>query len=323
MSKRILVTGGAGFIGSHLIDKLLNLNFEVASLDAKISFIDNPKYYKKCLKLRENYLKTPSKTYLVDIRNEEKVKKAINDFKPEVIAHLAALPLTRIAEKYNHDLVSINLNGSINVLRAFEKSKARRIIYTSSSMVYGYSRNGPQLEDCILNPENLYGATKAAGEYFVKQSKKEWVIVRPTSVYGFTDCANRVTQLLLDAAIFKKPVWLMEGETLDFSYVDDVVDGFIKCITLQQSVGHTFNISRGEGRKVRDFAEIVRNYFSDFEYEVRKPATKKIWKGSLDITKARKLLKFDPKYNIEDGIKKTIELTKEFKLFNFEKVQNI
>lgn len=320
MSKRIFITGGAGFIGSHLINKLLDMNFEVASLDKNLSFIDNSKYYQRCRKLRKKYLKKPSKTYLADIRNEASVKKAIEDFRPEIIVHLAGLPMARVLEKYNDDMISINLYGSLNVLKAFEKSKAEKLIYTSSSMVYGHFRKGPhQPEDSILSPENSYGATKAVGEYFVKLSAKEWVIVRPTSVYGFTDCANRVTQLLIDAAICKKKAWLVKGETLDFSYIDDVVDGFIKSITLPQAVGKTFNISRGERRTVSEFAEILRNYFPEFKCEIRNPDSKQVWRGSLDITKARKVLKFDPKYNIEAGIKKTLELIKEYNFYNFEK----
>lgn len=317
MKKRIFVTGGEGFIGSHLIDKLLSLNFETASFDARLNFIDNPKYHQKCLKLRKKYLKKPSKKYFGDIRNKTQLKKAILDFNPEIIVHLAALPMARVADHYSRDMISINVYGTHNLISEFEKSKAQKLIYTSSSMVYGHFRNPPIKENSILTPENSYGAAKAAGEYFIKLSKKEWVIVRPTSVYGFTDCADRVTQLLMDAAVYKKPAWIVKGETLDFSYIDDTVDGFVKCITLPQAVGNTFNISRGEGRAVSDFAEILKRYFPDFNYEIRNPDDQQIWRGSLDITKAKKILGFEPKYGIEKGIAKTLEQIKKHNFYNF------
>src|SRR5438105_12085273 len=115
-------------------------------------------------------------------------------------------------------------------------------------MSYGHFLRTPQSEDVALNPISVYGGTKAAGEYFVKLSKKEWVIVRPTSVYGFTDCANRVSQLLMDAAVLGRDAWVIDGETLDFSYVADIVAGIIKCILLPEANQETFNISRGEAR---------------------------------------------------------------------------
>lgn len=312
MKKKILLTGGAGFIGSYLTDQLLNLGFEVASFEAYLNFIDNPKYYKRSLTLRKKHLKKPSKVYLGDIRNKEKIRKAIQDFNPEIIVHLAGLPMARVAEKYNEDMVTINLDGTLSVLKAFEKSRARKLIYTSSSMVYGHFKNPPVSESVLLYPENLYGVTKAAGEYFVKLSKKEWVIIRPTSVYGFTDCSNRITQLLIDAAIFKKTAWIIKGEILDFSYIDDVVDGFIKCITLPQAIGHTFNISRGEGREVSELAKLIKEYFPDFNYEIRKADNYQVWRGSLDISKAKRVLGFAPKYQIEEGIQKTLELIKKY-----------
>lgn len=312
MKKRILVTGGEGFIGSHLIDKLLEIGFEVTSFDAHLNFIDNTSYYQRCLKLRKKHLKKTAKIYRGDIRDERKVWKVVQDFNPEIIIHLAGLPMSRVAEKYNNDLIAINLHGTLNVLKAFEKSKAKKLIYTSSSMAYGHFKNPPIPENTLLHPENLYGATKAAGEHFVKLSKKEWVIIRPTSVYGFTDCSNRVTQLLIDAAVLKKAAWIIKGETLDFSYIDDVVDGFIKCIILPHAVGNTFNISRGEGRTVLEFAKLIQKYFPDFKYEIRKADHQQVWRGSLDISKAKGVLGFAPQYQIEEGIQKTLELIKKY-----------
>lgn len=315
MKKKIFVTGGAGFIGAPLIHKLAQLGHETASYDASLNFIDNDTYYRWCLALRKKIYASPSKIYRGDIRNKTTLAKAVKDFQPGVIIHLAGLPMARVLKKYEDQMIPINMVGTLNVLDVFEKSKAEKIVYTSSSMAYGHFKQIPQSENFILDPINAYGACKAAGEYFVKLSQKEWVIVRPTSVYGFTDCANRVSQLLIDAACLNKPAWVVKGETLDFSYIDDVVDGFIKTTLTSEANHETFNISRGEAREAAEFAEILKNYFPNFEYEVREPVAQQVYRGPQDIKKARIDLGFDPKYSIELGIKKILQLTEEYQFY--------
>lgn len=314
--KRIFITGGRGFIGSFLTDSLIKDGHIVASFDALLNFINNPSYYQKSLRLRKKILEQPSEKYQGDIRDLEALRKAVKKFKPDTIVHLAALPMARAPQNHAQLMIPINMQGTFNALQVFEESDAKRFIYASSSMAYGHFKQTPQSEEFILDPVNLYGATKAAGEYFVKLSKKEWVIIRATSVYGFTDCANRVTQLLIDAAVQKKPAWVIKSETLDFSYIDDVVDGYIKCILSKEAAGNTFNISRGEARAAEEFAAILKQYFPEFKYEVREPDGYQVWRGPMDIMKAQKILKFDPKYSIEDGIKETLELIKKYNFYN-------
>ena len=314
---RILVTGGAGFIGSYLTEQLIQKKHKVAIFDAYLNFTNNNLYYQKSLEIRKKYFKNnPPKTYLRDIRDLGELEKAVEDFKPDVIVHLAGLPMARVPKNYSHLMLPINMQGTLNVLEVFEKSKARRFVFASSSMAYGHFMQTPQSEEFILKPINSYGATKAAGEYFVKLSKKEWVIARATSVYGFTDCANRVTQLLLDAAVLRKPAWVVRGETLDFSYIEDVIEGYLRCILLPKAAGNTFNISKGEARAASEFAGILREYFPKFKFEIRKPDRHQVWRGPMDITKARKILKFNPKYSIEEGIEKTIKLIKKYNFYN-------
>lgn len=314
-SFRVLVTGGEGFIGSSLCSKLLKRGHEVASFDSKLNFIDNASYSQLCFDLRKKHFHSPKKVYTADIRDTESLSQAIKDFNPEVIVHLAGLPMARVLDQYAHLMVPINLTSTLDLLQLFERSKARRFIFTSSSMTYGHFKQTPQSENFMLDPVNSYGATKAAAEYFVKLSQKEWVIVRPTSVYGFADCANRVTQLLLDAAFMKKPAWVIKGETLDFSYIEDVADGFVACVESSEAVSETFNISRGESRAASEFAEVIQKHFPKFEYELREPSAQQVWRGPLDISKAEKELDFHPKYSIEDGVRETIELMKEYKFY--------
>jgi UDP-glucose 4-epimerase len=251
--------------------------------------------------------------YKADIRDIDAFKKACQDYKPEIIVHLAGLSIARPPENHAGVMLPINMQGTLNVIEVFEScASARRLIYTSSSMAYGHFTKQPQPEHSILDPVNAYGATKAAGEYFTKLSKKEWVIMRPTSVYGFTDCANRVTQLLIDAALAGKPAWVVKGEALDFSYVRDVAAGFALAITTPLAVYETFNISRGHARDASEFAELLKQYTSSFKYEIRNPNNTQVWRGSMDNAKAKKILGYQSRYGIEEGIKETLELMKEY-----------
>lgn len=315
MNKRIFLTGGEGLIGSSIVHRLVQKGYETATYDAHLNFIDNELYYRRCLSLRRKIYAQPTKCYRGDIRNKATLSKAVTDFHPDVIVHLAGLPMARVMDKYKNQMIPINMTGTLNVLEIFEKSKVDKIVYTSSSMAYGHFMQTPQSEDFILNPVNAYGACKAAGEYFVKLSTKDWVIIRPTSVYGFTDCANRVSQLLLDAACMRKPAWVIKGETLDFSYIDDVADGFMKVIFAPESNHETLNISLGVARTAVEFAEILKNYFPNFEYEVREPAAQQVYRGPQDIQKARDMLGFAPKYSIERGIKKILQLVEEHQFY--------
>lgn len=317
MKKRIMFTGGNGFIGSCVIHKMAQSGYEIASYDKFLNFIDNDTYYHRSMEIRKKYYTQPSKVYEGDIRDKEALEQAVTDFKPDILVHLAGLPMARPLKKFEDQMIPINMIGTLNTLEVFERSSAEKIIYTSSSMAYGHFKQTPQGENYMLNPENSYGACKAAGEYFVKLSKKNWVIIRPTSVYGFTDCANRVSQLLIDAAWKNKPAWVVKGEILDFSYIEDVAEGFILAIEKPEANHETFNISYGEGRAATEYAEIVKSYFPKFHYEVKEPTTQQVYRGPQDVQKAKKILGFQPKYPIEKGIEKIIDLCKEFKFYDF------
>ncbi len=311
---KVLITGGNGLIGSAVAHKLLGRGYEVGVLDNNSSFINKPKYHKAALLHRKKLYKNKiSYSLKGDIRNKAHVKKAFDEFNPNIVIHLAAIPMARPLPEFEDEMIPITLYGTLNVLEEFEKSSsATKIIYTSSSMTYGHFTKSPQPEDVILNPINSYGACKAAGEYFVRLSKKEWVIVRPTSVYGYTDAANRVTQLLLDAALTSKSAWVVRGETLDFSYVEDVAEGFALTVERPSAVYQTFNISRGEPRSATDFAEILKKHFPKFSYEVKEPTVQQVFRGAQDITKAKGFLDFSPQYGIEEGIKEILELVDEY-----------
>lgn len=313
----IFITGGTGFIGSYLTDKLIGLGHNVFIFDKTINFSGNRNFYRQALAWRKHmFTHKPKRIFAGDIRKLSEITKAMQAAKADVVVHLAAVTMARPPKQFAHLMGPINLYGTLNVFRAFEDNRfAKRIIFPSSSLAYGKFTQNPQPEDTPLNPTADYGIMKAACEYAIRLSKKQWVVVRPTSVYGFTDCANRVTQLLFDAAINHKPAWVVCDEMLDFTYVDDVVNGLIKVITNPRADHQIFNLSRGRARTTEDFAKIIKKYFPDFQYEVRKTSALEPSRGAQDMTKAKKILKFVPKFDIEDGINETVKLMKKYGQF--------
>lgn len=321
VKKRIFITGGEGFIGTYLARNLLNKGHEVATFDAYLNFTNKGKYYHQAMKIRKKYIPNNGlKRYKGDIRDYNLLCRKVKSFKPDILIHLAGLPMARVPENFADQLVPINMQGTLNVIDCFAKSNtAQKLVYTSSSMAYGHFKQVPQSEQMLLNPENVYGATKAAGEYFVRLLRdKDWVIIRPTSVYGFTDIANRVTQLLIDAAYLNKSgAWVGKGEKLDFSYIEDVAKGFELATLKSKANGHTLNISKGVGRSISDFAEYLQKVYPNFKFDKKAPATDEPYRGPLDISLAKNILNFNPKYNIEEGIDETLELIQRYDFYNF------
>jgi len=311
---KILISGGNGFIGSYLTNALIKKGHQVYNIDKFLNFTDNGYYYQKILKLRTlMFSEKPIKTYDADIRKPRELKNVFSDCKPEIVVHLAAITMARPPKKFEHLLGPINLNGTLNMLTAFENTpSAKRFIFPSSSLAYGHFVKNPQPEESFLNPIGEYGIMKAASEYIIRMTKKEWVILRPTSIYGFTDCANRVTQLLFDAAIDGKPAWVVKDEAMDFTYIDDAVDGFVRAIEKPQAKNQIFNISRGKSRTAEDFAAIVKKYFPNFYYEVKPKSKNVVVRWTQDIRKANRIIGFKPDFDIEDGIRKTYRLMKKY-----------
>ncbi|MFH1978382.1 MAG: NAD-dependent epimerase/dehydratase family protein [Candidatus Aenigmatarchaeota archaeon] len=317
---KVLITGGAGFIGYHLSKMLVENGHEVIVYDEYLDFIDPEKsLHSKYLKIRLDWLKENTKLIRGDIRHKIEFFKTLQENQPDVIVHLAALPISTTSNEFPEDAVGINLNGTINVLDSIKLvPSVKKFVYASSSMVYGNFVKPMADEDHPTSPLDVYGATKLSCEHLTRAYHKQYginyVIIRPSAVYGPTDCNRRVSQIFIENMMAGKPLTLHNGgeSKLDFTYVEDIAQGFYLAATTDKGNGQTFNITRGEGRSLKEFVEILKPLIGkDVQIEYKPADMKRPERGTLDITRAKTILGYEPKYSLEEGLEKYVKFIKE------------
>jgi len=316
--KRVLITGGTGFVGSYLTRELLKQGCEILLFDAYINYIDPfTSNYQHFLIERMKGMVDKVKIERGDIRVQKKMQQLLNEWKPDGVVHLAALPGAKESTMYPTEATQINVDGTLSVLEGVKAcGTVKRFIFTSSSFVYGNFKKPIADEEHPTDPIDVYGGTKLTGEIltraYSRQHGFEHVVIRPSAVYGFGDCNRRVTQQLIENAINGKPLILHDGgrSKIDFSYVTDVADGYARALMVKEAANQTFNITRGNARTVLEFAQEVKKYYPEAQLVEKPPDTSRPDRGTLSIEKARRLLGYDPKIDIEQGIKEYISLLK-------------
>lgn len=317
--EKIFITGGCGFIGSHLVQFLHGSGDEVMVYDSCRSYAAPLVNRSYPLALEKRYEMVRGKAAIVegDIRDVSYLKSVVSDFKPDKIVHLAALPIADKSNRFPQEAVSVNYNGTVNVLDAARGVAAglKKFVNISSSMVYGDFQRSPCDEAHPLNPRDVYGATKSGAESIVKvyafQYDFPYVIIRPSAVYGPTDSNHRVSQLFVDRALSGEPLILHNGgkSKLDFTFVEDTARGIFLATKNDGVVNETFNITRGEGRSLAELAAIVKKHLPNAVIEYREPpkGDKRPERGAMDISKARELLGYEPKFSLEEGMARYID----------------
>lgn len=237
MNKRVVVTGGAGFIGSHLVDRLVLEKYSVFVID------DLSGGYTKNINSKAQF-------HNADIRDYKKLQEIFALIKPEVVYHLAANAAESKAQFSPIDITSRNYDGAVKVLTAAINVGVRRFIFTSSIAVYGAGQT-PFVESSQPVPEDVYGITKYAFEQTLQVMsevhKFEYVIVRPHNVYGprqnMSDPYRNVVTIFMNAVLAHQPLYIYGNgdQVRSFSFISDVTNALFAC--LKSSVaGMTFNI---------------------------------------------------------------------------------
>jgi UDP-glucose 4-epimerase len=307
---KVLVVGGCGFIGASIAKELIAAGDEVVSFDSMVNYID-PLSLEYTIKMRSRLAAIKDKVKFIrgDIRHKLHVIKTVQDEQPDIIVNLAALSIDATSNFMPEEAVSVNLNGVINLLDACVQNPCvKRFIHTSSSMIYGDFQYAPCDENHPTNPKSIYGGTKLAGEIMTKIYQRRfgvtYTIIRPSAVYGPTEQNGRVSQLFIENAMRNKTLRLDGGgeAMLDFTYVTDVARGFVLAMKSEAAVNETFNITAGNGRKLREFVDILRVTFPNIK-TIETPLDRlRPVRGTLDNSKARKLIGYVPKYQLEQGI---------------------
>tara|TARA_B100001093_G_C26713684_1_gene964639 strand:+ start:76 stop:1065 length:990 start_codon:yes stop_codon:yes gene_type:complete len=327
--KTVLITGGLGFIGTHIaIDLLKNKkvkkcilldNFGGYTNPTKKNFFD---FRKKRLDLIKNKI-----IERCDTNNFKSVLDIVKKHEPEIIYHTAALPLAKL-DNLNTDEAKIgsidstvNLLDSIVLVQKIKKNyKCKRFVYISSSMVYGDFKTNKVNEKSDVNPKEAYGTMKLAGEIITKGVSKlndiPYTIIRPSAVYGPTDMNRRVSQIFIENAFTDKEI-MIEGkdEKLDFTFIDDLARGCVLAGTKDKGVNQTFNITYGKAQSLYSFVMNLKKLFPNLKFKVKPRDKTKPSRGTLSISKAKKLLKFNPKTNLRIGIKKYVQYLIDNKIY--------
>ena len=306
---RILVTGGAGFIGSHLADALLEMNNTVINYD---NF--SPYYSGKERNVKQNLKNEKYHLIKADIMDFENLLQAMEGV--DVVFHLAAQPGVRYSAEHPLEVSQVNIGGTINVLEAARQRRVRKIIYASSSSIYGNLKYMPVSEEHPLNPISPYGVTKLAGERYCQVYAKlhgmDIVTLRYFTVYG--------PRQRPDMAIYKFVVRILENkapivygdgtQTRDFTYIDNIIQGTIAAAVVEGQAGEVFNLGGGRRTSVNDLLERLLKLCG--KEDVIRPIYEQAKLGEVgdthsDISKARRILNYEPKKSLEECLSSFIE----------------
>ena len=326
-NKKILLVGGSGFIGHNLALKLrekganpvvvdsLAVN-NILSNDGKE--VHNKELYNSILKSRLDLLKKKDiKLIIQDAREYHTVSRIYDDISPDIIIHLAAVSHANKSNKDPHSTFDHSLRTLENTLD-FAKNKKVHVIYMSSSMVYGDFNADKVNEDKNCKPIGIYGTLKFSGELLVKSYNQvfdlPYTIIRPSALYGERCVSRRVGQIFIENAIQNKDILINgDGEDkLDFTYIDDLVEGICLSCIKKESINQTFNLTYGSSKKINDLLEILKSEFPNIKVIYKEREKFMPERGTLDISKAKKLLTYEPKFSISVGYLKYIKWYKDF-----------
>ncbi len=303
----ILITGGAGFIGSHLADRLLEKGENIVVID---NF--DPYYHVEIKKrnISHNLRKKNYKFLEKDIADLQSLKKIISEENIDVIVHLAAKAGVRPSVEDPHSYSRVNIEGTLNILNATLNSTVDKIIFGSSSSVYGIPEYLPIDEQHPTKPVSPYGATKLAAEkmlfsYYHMYGVKS-ISLRFFTVYGprqRPDMAiHKFTKLILQGTPIQ--AYGDGNSTRDYTYIDDIVDGLVSSIEKNTKDFEILNLGGGKRITLNELINLLEKYCGKKAKRNYVPEqrgdTPHTW---ADISKSKKILDYSPKTDVEEGVR--------------------
>tara|TARA_B110000259_G_C14014189_1_gene400699 strand:+ start:844 stop:1842 length:999 start_codon:yes stop_codon:yes gene_type:complete len=315
-NKKILIVGGAGFIGHNLAIQLKKLNAEVSiidslginNLESLKNNADNLPFPVLSKNILDERLKLLSgiKTYFEDARDYDKMSRLYDKIEPEVIVHLAAVSHAGRSNKNPHTTFDHSLRTLENMLDASKKN-IKHFIYLSSSMVYGNFKENEVNEDTKCDPLGIYGALKYAGEKIIIAYNQvfdvPYTIIRPSALYGERCISRRVGQIFIESALHNKEIFI-DGdgeEKLDFTYIKDLLSGIVQVISEPKSKNQIFNLTYGSAKPILEMINILKDYFPNVIVKHKPRDSLTPIRGTLSIKKAQKLINYSPSWPLEKG----------------------
>jgi len=297
--KNILITGATGFVGACLVHRLVRGRNKIHIILKQQSDTWRLKDILKKLNL-----------HYVDLTNSRKVEKIIKKIKPQIIYHLAACG--NYLEE-SREILETNIFGTFNLLEACNKIGYDIFINTGSSSEYG-TKFKPMSEKDLLEPNSYEAITKAGqtllSQHLAREKKLPIITLRLFSVYGPYEKASRLVPTLINNCLRGKDLSLASPKTArDFVFIDDVVEAYLKAAQNPKLAGYIFNIGTGKQSSLKDIVSMA--------VKITKAKVKQNWRTMsgrsfdtniwlADISQTKKMLKWQPKYNLEKGLRKTV-----------------
>lgn len=301
-NRKSLVTGGAGFIGSHLVDALISKGEAVTIFDnLSTGSVKNIKTH-----LDEG----SAQLVEADIRNKNEIREALTNV--ETVFHLAAIASVTYSIQNPTLTNEVNATGTRNLLEASTESGVKRFIYVSTCAAYGEPQYLPIDEDHPINPKSPYAESKVGGEKYCQENRDKYglktVTLRLFNVYGLRQSENEysgvITKFVRNVKEGKPPIICGDGEqTRDFVHVGDVVQALLLSMDTNDGLGQTFNIGTGRSVAIKELCQmLLRKLRADMKPVYDKARPGDIRHSCANITKARAVLGFRPSVSLEKGL---------------------
>lgn len=306
--KRVLVTGAGGFIGSHLVEALVESGAEVRAF---VHYRGNGSWGW----LDQSTHKRHFEVVAGDVTDRDSVASAMKS--TSIVFHLAAL----IGIPYSYhapvSYMRTNIEGSLNVLQAARDAEVERIIHTSTSEVYGTARFVPIHEDHPLQGQSPYSASKIGADKIAEAFHLSFglpvVTIRPFNAFGPRQSARAVIPTIIVRCLAGETIKLGSlTPTRDFNYVSNTVDAFLRCAESSAAIGKTINIGSGSEISIGDLVKKIGKLLGrDIEVQKEKirsrPPKSEVDRLLADNSQARKILKWEPKVGLDEGLQRTID----------------
>ena len=306
--EKVLITGGTGFIGSHLISALYDSSFSMYSLE---------RYVTGRYVLGE---RRKVKTVFGDLRDAFTVKKIVQEVQPDFVVHVAAISPVAYSFEHPNEVIEANFLGTVNLAEACLRKVPhfRQFLFASTSETYGWNNGQPLTEDSPQHPNSPYSVSKLSCEKYLLYLNKAYdfpvTILRNFNTYGRKRNAHFVVERTITQMLQKDQVKLGDPTPIrDFEYLCDHVNSYVTCLNNSQAIGEVFNFCTGKGTSIEELVNLIAD-LTDYDGSIEwytipeRPLEIEILVGSYE--KAKKVLDWEPKYDLATGLKECVQYWK-------------